>query len=188
MKLYDQYPDHITFNGRKYRLYLDFRNVLRMIDILQDDSLMPDAREYLAVKCVCRHPRKGMLFYIEKMLFPKKGDPDHKRITDYSQDADLIRAAFQQEYGIDLDTEKMHWMRFSCLLSGLPSGNRYSEVLSIRARPVPSPTQFNKEEREWLIRAKAECALDISESERERQYQRDVANVASLLLGMVEKG
>ena len=188
MKLYEELPKTVRYNGREIKVDLDFRNVLKMIDIMTDDTLMPEAREWLALKCICRHPKKGMMTAVKLLLFDKPADPDRKRIMDYAQDADLIRAAFQQVYGIDLYREKMHWMRFSCLLAGLPSGNRFSDILSIRSRPLPAPTKYNLEEREWLIKAKAECALKLTDKEIEQQYQKDIENIASILMNWAEKG
>ena len=184
MKLQDRLPDGVTVDGRFYRLDFDFRNVLKMMEIMARDDLMPDAREYLALKCLTRHPRNvsKVLAAVRALLFEKPPKPDSKKVTDFVQDAGLIRAAFRQEYGVDLYREKLHWIEFRELLNALPEGHRYSEVIGIRVRPIPSPTKWNGEERAWLIKAKADVALDMSEEEREDKYQRDVAGIAAALL------
>lgn len=184
MKLYERLPDHVMVRGRKIRLDLDFRNVLRMIDILMQDDLTDEAREWLAMRCVCRRPVKGMVPAVKKLLFPKEVNKARERIMDYAQDADLIRAAFQQAYGIDLYREKMHWFRFSCLLSCIPEGTRYSDVLGIRSRPIPEATKYNTEERNWLIEAKAKVRLQLTEKELADKYEQDVSNIAAVLMGM----
>ena len=184
MKLYESLPDHVTVRGRKARLQLDFRNVLRMIDILMQDDLTDEAREWLAMKCICRHPVKGMVPAVKKLLFPQDVKKTKERIMDYAQDADLIRAAFQQAYGIDLYRDKLHWFRFSCLLACIPEGTRYNDVLSIRARPIPEATKYNAEERNWLIQAKAKVRLKLSERELADKYEQDVSNIAAVLMGM----
>lgn len=184
MKLYERLPDHVMVRGRKIRLDLDFRNVLRMIDILMQDDLTDEAREWLAMRCVCRRPVKGMVPVVKKLLFPKEVNKARERIMDYAQDADLIRAAFQQAYGIDLYMEKMHWFRFSCLLACIPEGTRYSDVLGIRSRPIPEATKYNTEERNWLIEAKAKVRLQLSEKELADKYEQDVSNIAAVLMGM----
>lgn len=184
MKLQDRLPDGVTVDGRFYRLDFDFRNVLRMMETMARDDLMPDARDYLALKCLTRHPRNvsKVLAEVRALLFEKPPKADAKKVTDFVQDAGLIRAAFRQEYGIDLYREKLHWIEFRELLNAIPEGNRYSEVIGIRVRPIPSPTKWNGEERAWLIKAKADVALDMSEEEREDKYQRDVAGIAAALL------
>ena len=153
------------------------------------DDLLPDARDYLALKCVMKHPRNvtKTLEAVKQLLFPAtKKSADKKKVTDFAQDADLIRAAFMQVYRIDLYTEKLHWFKFSALLAGLPEGNRYNDVLGIRARPMPAPTKYNTEERRWLAKAKAELALKMTDAEREQSYKQGLHDMAASLLSMAQ--
>lgn len=188
MKLFERLPDSVTVNGRRYRLDADFRNVLRMMEILARDDLIPTARTWLAVKCVIKRPPRNageVLAAVRALLFPEH-KTDGKRLTSFEQDADLIRAAFRQAYGIDLYRDKLHWLEFTALLGALPEGSRYSEVLGIRARPMPKPTKYNQDERAWLANAKAACALEIDENERERTYSRDVQAIFTGILTWAE--
>ena len=186
MKLQERLPDSITVGKRRYRLNLDFRNVLRLMDVIARDDLIPAARDYLALKCVMKRPPKdasAVMEELRKLLFPAhKTQTDGKRLTSFEQDADLIRAAFRQTYGIDLYRDKLHWLEFTALISALPEGNRYTEVLGIRARPMPAATKYNQSEREWLAKAKAAYALEMSENEQEKAYAE---GVRSLLTGLL---
>ena len=99
MKLQDRLPDSVTVWGRKYRLNLDFRNVLRLMETMARDDLIPGARDYLALKCVMRRPPRDaarVLEEVRKLLVPAQKPADGKRLTSFEQDADLIRAAFRQ--------------------------------------------------------------------------------------------
>lgn len=187
MKLYEKYPDSIVYNGKTVRLNLGYKNVLRMIDTLSRDNLTIEARNYLALKCICRRPKIGMLPEVKKMLFPQQGGSG-ERITDYEQDADLIISAFRQVYNIDLVKENINWFLFGALLSSLPASTRYSEVLSIRAKPIPNPTKYNAEERNALISAKAAYALKLPEAEREKKLSDQIGNIANYLLSMAGDG
>lgn len=189
MKLYERLPDRIKVGRRRFKLRLDFRNVLRMVDILARDDLLPEAREYLALRCITR-PRgnaHALLTAVLGLLFPARGESIEK-VMDYAQDADLIRAAFRQDYGIDLYRDKLHWFEFSALLASMPEGNRYSEILSIRARPMPAPTKYNAEERAWLTKAKAAYAVKLTEKEIENQYQKGLRQMAASLLNLAKQG
>lgn len=191
MKLQERLPESITVNGRKYKVDFDFRNVLRMMDILARNDLIPAARDYLALKCLMKRPPKhteALMEELRALLFPahKKTETDGKRLTSFEQDADLIRAAFRQAYQIDLYRDKLHWLEFTALLSALPEGSRYSEVLGIRARPMPAATKYNQAEREWLAKAKAACALEMSDDERERAYAEGVKSIFAGLLAWAE--
>ena len=77
-------------------------------------------------------------------------------------------------------------MEFQALLAALPEGSRYSEVVGIRAREMPPATKYNQAEREWLAKAKAACALEMSEDERERAYAEGVKSVFAGLLAWAE--
>jgi hypothetical protein len=193
MKLSETLPDRITVGKHTMRANFDFKRVLQMMDILSRDDLLPGAREYLALKCVIKHPPKdthAALEEIKGLLFPHtKKSADAKKLTDFEQDADLIRAAFRQAYGIDLYRDSLHWIEFSALLNALPEGSRYSEVLGIRARPMPKATKYNAEEREWLMKAKAQVALKLSEKEEEQRYEENVVGVFRGLLSLkTDKG
>ena len=84
MKLYDRLPEWLEIGGRRYRLDLDFRNVLRMMEILARDDLIPPARRWLALKCVMRRPPRDTAAALEAlraMLFPARPrDSDGKRL------------------------------------------------------------------------------------------------------------
>ena len=188
MKLTDKLPDGVTVDGRFYALDFDFRNVLRMMETLGNDDLMPDARDFLALKCLTKHPRNvaRALAAAKKVLFT--GTPGTgERLTSFEQDAGLIRSAFRQVYRIDLFRDHVHWLEFTELLQNLPEGNRYEEVLGIRAKPLPAPNKYNAKEREWLLKAKQQCSLHLTEKEAAKKYDRDVGNVFSGLMSMIPK-
>lgn len=195
MKLYESLPRHVTAGGKRYKVNLDFRNVLRMMDELDREDILPQAAQYLALKCVMRRVPKNtaeVLKAVTQVCFSsgkKRKSGDGKRLTSYTQDAGVIRAAFLQTYGIDLWTADLHWLQFRDLMEGLPSeGSRYAEIISIRGRPMPKPTKYNADERKWLIDAKKAYALEMTEAEQESQYQQDVLNVFNGLMSMIPKG
>lgn len=188
MKLQEKLPDGVTVNGKFYKMNFDFRNVLQMMEILQRDDLMPDARNYLALKCFTKHPKHvdETLSAVRSVLFEKAPSGDGKKLTSFEQDAGLIRAAFRQAYGIDLYRENLHWLEFSELLRNIPEGNRYAEVIGIRARPMPKATKYNAEERQWLLKAKSDVAIHLTEEEQAKKYESDVGKIFSGLMGMIK--
>ena len=190
MKLQDRLPDGVEVDGKFYKLDFEFRNVLRMIEVLDQKNLMPEAKAYNALKCLCKRPKNALkvLEAVKGLLFKAPRKTGGKKVTDFVQDAGLIRAAFRQAYGIDLYRDKLHWIEFTELLNAIPEGNRYSEVVGIRARPIPAATKWNQHEREWLIKAKHDLALEMTEEERASKYDQDVSNIAAFLMGMASKG
>ena len=188
MKLQDRLPQGVEVDGKFYKLDFDFRKVFQMIEILDRDDMLPEAKAYKALCCLCKRPKNAgkVLEAVKALLFKAPRKKGGQRVTDFIQDAGLIRAAFRQAYGIDLYRDKLHWIEFTELMNALPEGSRYAEVVGIRARPMPEPTQWNKKEREWLMQAKADVALELSEDEIAEEYKRGVANLAALLKTMAK--
>lgn len=190
LKLFERLPDSITVDGKRYKCDFDFRNVLKMLEIMQREDILPDARDYLCARCCVKNaPKNAANVYAAlcSMLFPNAPETGGKRLTSYEQDAGLIRTAFRQVYGIDLFRDDLHWFEFVELLQFLPDGCRYEETIGIRARPMPAATKYNQKEREWLMKAKQSVALHLSEKEQERKYDADVSSVFAGLMGMIRK-
>lgn len=191
MKLHERLPDAVTVDGKRYRVDLDFRNVLRMIDALGREDMLPGAREYVALKCVMKRPPRNTgaaIAALREMLFPGGKKQSGEKMTDFVQDADLIRAAFLQAYGINLYRDRLHWLEFTGLLACLPTGSRYADILSIRARPMPKPTKYNGEERKWLAEAKAKFAVRLTDKEMADSLQMSLHSTTLSLLALAQKG
>ena len=191
-RLYDRLPQGVTVDGRFFKCDFSFRKVLKMLDVMQRDDLQFDARDYLCLKCVVSHriPSKivpALYNAVCDLLFEKQPETDGKRLTSFEQDAPLIRAAFRQVYGIDLFRDDLTWFEFTELLQGLPEGNRYEDVIGIRAKPLPAPTKYNAKEREWLLKAKQEVALHLTDAEQAKKYEKDVGRIFAGLMGMIPK-
>lgn len=191
MKLHERLPDSVTVDGKRYRVDLDFRNVLRMIDALGREDMLPGAREYVALKCVMKRPPRNTgtaIAALREMLFPGGKKQSGEKMTDFVQDADLIRAAFLQAYGINLYRDRLHWLEFTGLLACLPTGSRYADILSIRARPMPKPTKYNGDERKWLAEAKAKFAVRLTDKEMADSLQMSLHSTTLSLLALAQKG
>ena len=195
IKLTDALPETLVIGKRKYRMKPDFRNVLLMMKTLERTDIIPEARQYLALKCVVKHPPKDdkavseIMSAFKAMMLPDSGKKESgERLTSFEQDADLIRAAFRQNYGIDLFREKLHWLEFVCLLSGLPEGSRYTEIIGIRARPIPKATKYNAEERRALMKAKAAHRIEKTETEIKQNMNASIDGVAQFLLSIAKRG
>ena len=189
-KLFERLPEGVTVDGRFYKCDFDFRNVLRLLDLMQREDIYADARDYLCLKCVMKHPPKDarkVYTAVVDMLFEKQPDTGGQRLTSFEQDAGLIRAAFRQVYKIDLFRDRLTWFEFQELLHGLPDGNRYEDVIGIRARPMPPATKYNAKEREWLLKAKESVALHLTEREQAKKYDTDVGNIFAGLMSMIPK-
>ena len=62
-------------------------------------------------------------------------DKDDKPLFSIKYDGEYIFSSFMQAYQMDLIEEqgKLHWRKFNAMLSGLPDGTKFLEVMKIRA-------------------------------------------------------
>lgn len=88
-------------------------------------------------------------------------------------DGDYIYASFLQAYNMDLfDMQgKLHWKKFNALLSGLPEGTKFMEVIKIRKwKPQKGDSAEYKEEMRRLQKDYALPYEIIEEEEYEEEF------------------
>ena len=88
-------------------------------------------------------------------------------------DGDYIYASFLQAYGIDLfDVQgELHWKKFNALLSGLPEGTKFMEVIKIRKwKPQKGDSAEYKEE---MRRLQKDYALPYETVEEDEKYEEE---------------
>lgn len=90
---------------------------------------------------------------------------------DIRYDGDYIYASFLQAYGIDLfDYQgKLHWKKFNALLSGLPEGTKFMEVIKIRKWKAQKGD--SAEYKEEMRRLQKDYALPNEIIEEEEEYE-----------------
>ena len=82
---------------------------------------------------------------------------DKTRVTDYDIDQWRIYSAFRQHYGINLNTDKLHFWEFMGLLTTLPEC-AYTRVIDIRSKKITS--KMGKDERKAYTELKKVYAID----------------------------
>lgn len=161
------YPllDTVEINGKEYKVNLAFDNVLRLIDMLNDDEINDLAQIELGTRMLIGESldlpleQKEEVFYqlftetinkglddedfnrdIEGNPMPVADGGDNKETYCLKQDAPYIYASFMSDYGIDLFEAhgKLHWEKFKALLSGLTDGSKFLRVIEIRTMELPT--------------------------------------------------
>lgn len=100
-------------------------------------------------------------------------DTKQRAPYDIRYDGDYIYSSFLQAYGIDLfDAQgKLHWRKFNALLSGLPEGTKFMEVIKIRKwKPQKGDSAEYKEEMRRLQKDYALPNEIIEEEEYEEEF------------------
>lgn len=182
MNVYDPYPDHVTVDGKSYRIETNYDRFLRAVDVYDmpdlttSDKLRLQCRLLLAGGKVPKNPetQSAIVRAVFKMM-PKKGSETYEKYMDLHQDAPLIRSAFRR-IGIDLSRDKVHFLQFFELLGDLPSDTALMRTIEIRARKIPQPTKYNQEEILALQEAKARVALEMTDDERRERFSASLKN------------
>lgn len=100
-------------------------------------------------------------------------EPKEKAPYDIRFDGDYIYSSFLQAYNIDLfDVQgKLHWKKFNALLSGLPEGTKFMEVVKIRKwKPQKGDSAEYKEE---MRRLQKDYALPYETVEEDEEYEEE---------------
>ena len=166
------YPidDVVEIDGQTYELDMSFDNVIRLIDMLNDNELDDITKVetglymLLGVELDYDLEKKAELFrtiFEQAIAQGKKAEPavdiagdpmpekKEEEVYSLKQDAEYIYASFMQDYGIDLIEQqgKLHWYKFKALLGGLRSDTQFKEIINIRTMELPSGKGMEKERR-----------------------------------------
>ena len=89
---------------------------------------------------------------------------------DFEEDEGYFYAAFLSEYGIDLNTAKLHWLDFCALFRGLPDDCKLKQIIGIRAQSLSDIK--SSAERARILKLKTVFAL----KKRRKQRFKDTAD------------
>lgn len=99
------------------------------------------------------------------------------RILDYNFDQAYIVSAFQQQYGIDLTVENIHWWRFKMLFNGLTEKTKLVKIMQYRGMEIDP--KMPEKQRKFYNEMKLLYAIPDTrtEEEKERDFQEQL-NIA----------
>lgn len=100
-----------------------------------------------------------------------------KRLYDFIQDADALTASFRASYGIDLETDKLHWWKFKRLMFGLPSESSFMQRVQIRSVDI---SKVDKSQRKHYRKLKAAYALKQPEARHMTLEERNSKMIEKL--------
>ena len=130
-------PEAIEIGGLFYRIHTDFRYFIRLGQLLRGKDIKPSDCDFMFIQELPPDKIEGIKALIAFMnpphILPRKSKREDAGapVLDYTLDANLIYAAFMQQYHIDLSTELLHWHQFSALLAGLRD-TKLNDVIGFR--------------------------------------------------------
>lgn len=169
------YPEKAEVNGKVYDLNTSYKNGIRCIEIINDNTIGDTERTLAVIKRVFGFvPERDVEAFLDKaILFLRCGkepsDEPEERYFDHSCDESYVKASFQSDYHIDLDKEDMHWWKYNDLLNGVTKDSVISRVIEIRNYDVSEVKDAKS--RADILRAKESVALPVLETEEEREMR-----------------
>lgn len=157
MIMFNKLPYFVILNNKKYKINVDFRNMISFENKVQDKSV----RNSKKIEYGLRHFYPAFFNkqnYNELLLNPtlykescdkliwfyKCGRDDYhkssgskngssKQIYSYEYDDEYIYGAFLEQYNIDLAYDKVHWWKFKALLKSLKDDTEFVKIKGYRA-------------------------------------------------------
>ena len=177
--LLEKLPSQIKIYGAEYQIDADFRTAIRFTLLMQDraiddytklgialymflgDADIPDYRE--AIDAILRFYQRG-----KSSVQGNAEMASTRRNYDFEYDADLIYAAFLEQYGLDLqNVEFLHWWQFRALFSGLSEKTEFMKVVSYRAIEITN--DMTKAQKRFYKKMKMMYALPDTRTEEEKE-------------------
>lgn len=183
MIMFNRLPYFVILQGKKYKINVDFRNLISFENKLQDRSVDNSKK----IEYGLRHfypaffyeenynklLRNPVLYKeaCEKLIwFYKCGREDYhktsgsnkgksKQIYSYEFDDEYIYGAFLEQYNIDLAYDRVHWWKFKALLKSLKDDTEFIKIQGYRAYE-------GKDENMKNLRDYWELPKPVSEQER----------------------
>lgn len=180
----------IKFDGETYQINLAFDNVIKYLELVEDDS---ENKELKALKLFFGDQEipldpdfiessfKLINETITKSAYQGNSSKDWsmniapQHIYSYEQDADAIYSSFMMQYHIDLLKErgKMHWCVFRALFDGLSEDTPIQRIIELRQKNL---TDVPDEQRGKVMQLQQYYALNLKKPKTEE----DVFNSSSL--------
>lgn len=175
--LLDLPPTTVKIDGTVYPINSDFRTAIAFTMLMTDGDVEEQVKIPLALAMF--YPVEPLPENIEEALrqmiwFYRGGHEEPKKqardvapgeeVYSFEHDADLIYAAFLQQYGVDLHEKELHWWVFRALFSALNDETEIKKIMGYRAIEITN--DMSKSQREFYRRMKKAYRLPLSVSEQ----------------------
>lgn len=183
MTMFRKLPYFVILHGIKYKINVDFRNMISFENIVQDKSVSKSEKIEYGLRRF--YPAFFSLENYQQLLYrPKlykeacdkmiwfykcgredyhrtigKSNKSNKQIYSYEYDDEYIYGAFYEQYGINLAYDKVHWWKFKALLKSLKDDTEFVKIKGYRA--------YTGEDKNMIeLRKYWELPLPVEEQER----------------------
>lgn len=179
MIILDKPQKYFIYQGKKIKLKLWFKNVLKCYALLKDDIFNDVERITIMYDLLCKSRHKFEIkqkFEIVETVFKEFINSNEKTVKenqrptfDIVYDQTYLYSSFMHQYNIDLQNKKLWWSNFLALFDGLDKNTKIMKVIEIRSKPLPKRNKHNGEYIMHLQKQKMHYALEKYYSDEERE-------------------
>lgn len=147
--LYEDLPECVIVDGKRYPIITDFREMIKLSELIEDDDVPDMKKVLLAMKWYEREVPEDLesaMYALGEFLAARNlyqnneenDDQNNESFTNnpafsFQEDAGCIYSAFRECYGIDLQaTGYMHWWKFRTLFDWLPEDTEIKQRMYYR--------------------------------------------------------
>ena len=182
--LSDPLPTTIELNGIPYEIDTDFKTMLIIEELLEDNSIQEGARLARALELLyidniepylIDEAISGLFWYwsMGSEKEDRGNQPDKKvdnsSIFSYRYDAPYIYSAFKTQYNIDLIDENLHWWKFLSLFKGLSGEHELSKIIRYRSKKITP--EMSQEEKAFYREMKLLYKIPDGKTQEEREAE-----------------
>ena len=175
--LYEPFPDYVVVNDKRVRIVTDFREYIKLIDLLKDDEVNTIEKAELIMSWFLDEPAGEFSECLQALSDfvtnyrgretrsnreeenDQESEEQHSEpVISYSQDAPYIISGFLECYGIDLtEVLYMHWWKFQMLIDGMNEDCELKKRMGYRS--IDLSKIKDKEERERIRKIQKQIAI-----------------------------
>lgn len=180
--LYNDLPKTVIINNHEYPINYTAKTLIEITSLLEKQAYNEETeQEQLANILLLFYPKVPqdlqsaiIEFYNfyggysnTKMPQDKKRNANiEKKFFSFKHDANLILAAFSQQYGV-LNINNLHWYEFMALFNGLTEKCKFIQVIQYRTMKISD--KMSKEEKTFYRKMKRLYALPDERTEQEKE-------------------
>lgn len=177
---YEEYPKALEVHGEFYPIITDFREYIRLLDMLKCKELNEIQRimilgEYFLTDIsIDQEAIHALTGFVTMDLKEKENNSDSeeegegqeetekKNLFSYEIDYPYILSGFLRDYGIDLETvEYLHWWKFRMLFDGLSDDTEIKQRIMYRG--INLSDIKNRDERKRILKIQRSIQLPAEE-------------------------
>lgn len=187
----DNLPKSVRTETREYLVDTDFRAWIKFENMMIDGNIDDRFRLYFMLNEVMmddiptdeQEELMNALFSFYRMDKPaiKVSGSTEEIGYRFDHDMDLIYAAFQQQYSMNLLTADLHWWEFKSLFNGLTDKTKFIQVIGYRTADL---SKMDKEQKREYQKLKKFYALPKDSAAIVRTQQE----IEQEILKQIEKG